>query len=78
MSSNLKYFRSGAEVAIMALFAVVISFLCSTLVFYIRHKKMPTIHSFNDDDLFINSFFTALLATVIARTLNFRAITELY
>jgi hypothetical protein len=63
--------RSVFEILILALFAVVISFLASSFIEIIRSKKMPDHHSFNNPDLYFRSYLTAVFAILFARALRF-------
>ncbi len=62
------------EICMLTLFAVVISFICSSVIHMVQHKKMPQYHTFNNEDILINSFFTALLATCLARFFQFQEV----
>ena len=60
------------EMAVTALFALVFSFLASQFLHKCTDKDQPKEHMFNNTDMFLTSYFTALMVFVMLRVFNWR------
>ena len=60
------------EMLIAALFATVFSFFATKCVALLRKKPAPSEHQFNNTEIFLTSYFTAMLVYIFVHIFDWR------